>query len=110
MDSRGLGVTVQPFDLDRRPSPKRASPPTWPRLMKAPLAAAYLSIGTTTLETLPIRRLPLGKLRLYDIHDLDRWADALAGQPLDAVGVASHSQDVERDFLEQRQKRKQGNG
>lgn len=60
-----------------------ATMPFWPRLMRADLAAQYLGIGTTTLSQdgpAPKRK---GRRVLYDIRDLDRWADALDGQPLD---------------------------
>jgi hypothetical protein len=60
----------------------RVALPEWPRLMNDRLAAAYLSIGTTLLRDL----LPPKKLRgraVWDRRDLDRLADALAGQTLD---------------------------
>ncbi|ALJ15326.1 MerR family transcriptional regulator [Sphingopyxis macrogoltabida] len=62
---------------------KAATMPYWPRLMSVELAALYLGIGTTTLSQdgpVPKRK---GRRILYDIQDLDRWADALDGQPLD---------------------------
>lgn len=62
----------------------RAALPDWPRLMSVELAAAYLSIGTTTLRTRGPKPRHIGTRVLYDRHDLDRFADALAGQPLDA--------------------------
>lgn len=63
---------------------ERAFLPDWPRLMNVELAAAYLGIGASTLrETGPIPKRN-GRRVLYDRKDLDRWADALGGQPLDA--------------------------
>jgi hypothetical protein len=83
----------------------RVALPEWPRLMNDRLAAAYLSIGTTLLRDL----LPPKKLRgraVWDRRDLDRLADALAGQTLDESDAAAHAKDVERAWLDRRAKRK----
>ena len=48
-----------------------------PRLMKAPEAARYLSISESKLQGLDIRRKVDGGNRLYDIRDLDAYADSL---------------------------------
>ena len=57
----------------------------WPRLLSECEAAEYLSIGTTTLREKGPAPKVLGRRRLYDIKDLDRWADRLGGQPLDRM-------------------------
>jgi hypothetical protein len=65
----------------------REALPDWPRLMSVELAARYLGLGATTLREMgPDGPKPkrYGKRVLYDRRDLDRWADALDGQPLDA--------------------------
>jgi hypothetical protein len=87
--------------------PRAARLPDWPRLMNETLAAAYLGIGATQLRVhgpAP-RRDPcrLGRRVLWHRDDLDRWADALGGQPLDGTDAQSHSSDVERRWLERRQ-------
>jgi hypothetical protein len=89
--------------------PRQARLPNWPRLLNERLAAAYLSIGTTLLRDL----LPPKKIRgrsVWDLHDLDRLADALAGQPLDGGDAESHGRTVERAWLEKRAKQGKGNG
>lgn len=48
-----------------------------PRLMPAPQAAHYLGVSSSTLRTLPIARKENGAKRLYDVRDLDAFADAL---------------------------------
>lgn len=77
------------------------------------MAADYLGIGTTQLrECGPAPRrdpIRLGRRTLWDIQDLDRWADALAGQPLDDTQAGSHSRDVERNFLKRRRAKKAQN-
>ena len=63
-----------------------ASTPTvrpWPRLMGEATAAEYLSISATTLRDRGPKPKHLGRRALWDIQDLDRWADALDGKPLD---------------------------
>lgn len=59
--------------------------PDWPRLMPVQTAAQYLGIGETTLRGLGIEGRKIGKRVLYDRIDLDRYADALGGQPLDDI-------------------------
>jgi hypothetical protein len=80
----------------------RAILPNWPRLMSEPLAAEYLSIGTTTLRTDGPEPKRYGRRVLYDRHDLDRWADRLGGQPLDVPEQLREAAEVERRFLEKR--------
>lgn len=87
----------------------RRALPDWPRLMNERQAAAYLSIGTTLLRDL----MPPKKVRgrsLWDRHDLDRFADALSDQPLDQDQARSHAKDLERQWFEDRAKRKAANG
>lgn len=80
----------------------RAELPDWPRLMSEPTAAAYLSIGVTNLRENGPTPKRHGKRRLYDRHDLDRWADRLDGQPLDVGQQQEEAREVERRFLEKR--------
>jgi hypothetical protein len=49
-----------------------------PRLMPAPVAAAYLGVSESTLRTLPLPRKVLRAKRLYERSDLDAYADSLA--------------------------------
>ncbi|WOF43807.1 hypothetical protein KNJ79_02250 [Sphingopyxis indica] len=74
--------------------------PYWPRLMNRPLAAAYLGIGETKLTIEGPAPKRLGKRVLYDIRDLDRWADALDGQPLDDAQRKDEGDDIERRVRE----------
>lgn len=74
----------------------------WPRLMSEDLAARYLSIGTTTLREKGPKAKRHGRRVLYDIRDLDRWADALDGQPLDDAGRAKEVEEERRRFMERR--------
>lgn len=80
----------------------RLALPDWPRLMSEPLAAGYLSIGVTTLREKGPAPKRHGKRRLYDRQDLDRWADRLGGQPLDARAQQEEAGEIERRFLERR--------
>lgn len=95
-------------------SPRAARMPDWPRLMPERMAADYLGIGVTMLREAgpaPLRSPgSLGRRVLWDRRDLDRWADALAGQPLDEAQAGAHSADVERAWFEDRRKRKAANG
>lgn len=89
-------------------APIRPALPDWPRLMGEQLAAAYLGIGVTMLNEkgpAPKRDADLiGNRKLWDRRDLDRWADALAGQPLTGEEADAESRDVERRFFEGRRK------
>ena len=60
---------------------ERITPPEWPRLMGAELAARYLSIGRTLLSRLGPMPKRLGRRKLYDRRDLDQWADQLGENP-----------------------------
>lgn len=51
--------------------------PYRPRLLSASEAAVYLGLSATTLRGLPIPRRMHNARRLYDIRDLDAYADAL---------------------------------
>lgn len=83
---------------------ERPALPNWPRLMSEDQAARYLSIGTTTLRQRgPVPR-KLGRRRLYDRHDLDRWADRLGGQPLSVAESEEEASMVEQRFLERRKR------
>lgn len=57
--------------------------PNWPRLLSRVEAARYLGISPTFLDEHGPKPKRLGRRVLFDIKDLDRWADALGGQPLD---------------------------
>jgi hypothetical protein len=83
----------------------RGALPDWPRLMGEELAAAYVSLSATTLRAKGPEPRRLGKRRLYDRADLDRWADRLAGQPLTAQETRQEASEVERRFLEKRRAR-----
>lgn len=49
-----------------------------PRLMQAPEAARYLGVSESKFRTLGIRSRISGGNRLWDIRDLDDFADRLA--------------------------------
>ena len=68
--------------------------------MDAGLAAAYLGIGASTLRESGPEPKRLGRRVLYDRRDLDRWADALGGQPLDEPAREAEAGDVERRVRE----------
>lgn len=74
--------------------------PNWPRLMSEPMAAAYLGIGKTTLRETGPSPKHLGRRILYDRIDLDRWADALSGQPLDDTERQAEGDDALKRVLE----------
>jgi hypothetical protein len=84
--------------------PLRRSLPDWPRLMKVHMAAAYVGLSKNSLlRHGPSPKRVAGNV-VWDRGDLDRWADAIAGVPLDAGQVESHSSDVERRWFEGRAK------
>lgn len=80
----------------------RPSLPDWPRLMSVERAAQYLSISESSLRVDGPQPRRYGRRVLYDRHDLDRWADRLAGQPLTAQEQIEEAADVERRFLAKR--------
>lgn len=80
---------------------ERPGMPGWPRLLSADLAALYLSISMTNLREYGPKPKRHGRRVLYDLHDLDRWADRLDGQPLD-----EHDEEVEADEVERRWREK----
>jgi hypothetical protein len=69
------------------------------------MAAAYVGLSRTTLREQGPRAKALGRRRLYDRHDLDRWADRLGGQPLDGRAEQDEAAEIERRFLEKRRAR-----
>jgi len=83
----------------------RAALPDWPRLMSEPLAAQYLSIGTTALRSKGPEPKRYGLDDPAIGHDLDRWADRLSGQPLDRKAQQEEASEVQRRFLEKRRAR-----
>lgn len=48
-----------------------------PRLMQAPEAARYLGMSESKIRSLPIPKKVSGGNRVYDIRDLDNFADLL---------------------------------
>lgn len=88
---------------------ERSILPDWPRLMSEDQAAAYLSIGTTSLREKGPKPKPFGRRILYDRADLDRWADRLGDQPLDEADNLREASEVERQFLERRKARNDRN-
>lgn len=90
------------FDEVRVMQPERIFLPDWPRLMAEPQAAAYLSISPSTLRKDGPAARRHGRRVLYDRHDLDRWADALAGQPLDTHAREAEAAEVERKWRARR--------
>lgn len=76
--------------------------PDWPRLLCEREAADYLSIGTTMLREKGPAPKSLGRRKLWDRRDLDRWADALDGQPLEGKDAIDEAAEVERRFIESR--------
>lgn len=101
-------MNAPPFSLaapDHRAARTRL--PDWPRLMSAELAAAYVGISETTFRELaPVTAKAIGRRRLFDRKDLDRWADALDGQMLDPVQEESHKRGVEQAWLDSRKGRR----
>lgn len=68
--------------------------------MSVDMAARYLGIGATTLRETGLEPKRYGARVLYDRHDLDRWADALSGEPLDDKQREGEADDIERRIRE----------
>jgi Helix-turn-helix domain len=70
---------MMPSIKDARLSPPDPAPRRW---LRALVAAAYLGVGASTLNKLrltgggPIYSKLLGGVVLYDVADLDAWAEA----------------------------------
>lgn len=69
------------------------------------MAAEYVSLSENTLRAHGPQPKRLGRRRLYDRMDLDRWADRLGGQPLTVAEQREEAAEVERRFLEKRRAR-----
>ena len=82
---------------------KKADAPGWPRLMSEAVAATYLSLSATTLRRLGVPSVRIGRRRLYDKMQLDRFADELGGRT--DQGTTLTATEVERRFLESRKRR-----
>jgi hypothetical protein len=83
-------------------APARLALPEWPRLMGEDLAALYLGIGRTMLDEAGPAPKRIGRRKLYDRRDLDRWADALGGQPLTEPQAREEAAEVERRWRDKR--------
>ena len=66
-------------------------------------AAAYLSIGATMLREEGPKPKKVRGCTVWDRRDLDRWADALDGQPLSEDEAQAESRDAEDRFLRKRE-------
>jgi len=86
-------------------APIRLELPAWPRLMSETFAAAYVGLSATTLRKDGPKPKRHGRRVLYDIRDLDRWADHLDGQPLDETQELDEASQIEARFLERRNAR-----
>ena len=80
--------------------PDRADLPEWPRLMSEELATRYLSIGRTMLAEQGPEPQFVGRRKLWDRKALDRWADALAGIPLEGKDRELEQRERDRRFQE----------
>lgn len=77
----------------------------WGRLLSIEDAAAYLSISPNTVRNLDIAPRSIGRRKLYDIHDLDRYVDRMTDAPvLDEKPDPAAAADEERRFFEKRAK------
>lgn len=93
-------------------SPRPRILPHWPRLMDVRMAALYVSRSETTLRERGPKPKRDGRSVLYDIRDLDRWADQLAYEDAEAAGLpppapaaadpADAAAEEERRFFDKR--------
>ena len=82
--------------------------PHWPRLMKEGMAAAYLSISASTLRTKGPAPKHIGRAAVWDIRDLDRFADSVDGMPLDQEQREAEGDDIDRRVEERLKSRASG--
>lgn len=85
---------------------KDMAPAFPPRLMTVEQACYYLSIGRTTLRDCGPAPKRFGSRVMYDIIDLDRWADSLDGKPLTPEQTKAEGLSVEERIA----RRMQGHG
>lgn len=77
------------------PMNQPVSIPTLPvALLSEPDAARYLAIGKTNLRNLGLPRKVLGARRLYHVHDLDEFVNALPYESEDAEDAETGWEDV----------------
>ncbi|KQN93874.1 hypothetical protein ASE95_02930 [Sphingomonas sp. Leaf231] len=86
-------------------APRRTIVAAWPRLLSIELAAQYLSLSASTLRAEGPEPKRHGRRVLYDIHDLDRWADRLDGQPLDDRAEEDEAAAFEKRWMDKRRAR-----
>jgi hypothetical protein len=68
--------------------------------MREKLAAAYMGISGSMLRQVGPAPKKLGSCAVWDRQDLDRWADALSGQPLDLEDRQAEADEVARRVQE----------
>jgi hypothetical protein len=81
---------------------RAARMPNWPRLMGERMAADYLSIGTTALREKAPKPKKIGGRSLWDVRDLDRFADSLGQATTSYQDEEAVAADVERRWLARR--------
>jgi hypothetical protein len=79
-------------------------------MMSIELAALYCGLGVTAFEGLELPCRRVGKRKLYDRQELDRWADRLDGQPVADGEEGAESKATERRFMERRRNREKRDG
>lgn len=79
--------------------------PSWPRLLSAPQAAAYLGTSKSSFERYDRQHIPAirrGKGVKYDIYDLDIYIEKLKGNDQandNASRVAAKEEAIKQDSL-----------
>ena len=82
------------------PAAMQSRLPDWPRLMSLALASAYFGVCDRTFRSLGIAPRRIGRRVLWDRHDLDRFADGMAGSLPRSRDPAAGSRAMERRFFE----------
>lgn len=85
--------------------PHRTIVAAWPRLLSIDLAAQYLSLSASTIRAEGPEPKRHDRRVLYDIRDLDRWADRLDGQPLDERQEEDEAAAFEKRWMDKRRAR-----
>ncbi|RKE53211.1 MULTISPECIES: helix-turn-helix domain-containing protein [unclassified Sphingomonas] len=73
--------------------------PDWPRLMPLRLACAYFGVCDRTFRKLGIAPRRIGRRVLWDRHDLDRFADGMAGMPHRSSDPMAGTRAMEKRFF-----------